>query len=49
MQLCKPGAIEMIEEEEPGDGIVCKDGGARTREVLHQIMFKDILGFIQTH
>lgn len=36
MQLCKPGAIEMIEEEEPGDGIVCQDGNDRSRDELHQ-------------
>ncbi|EEH13931.1 MULTISPECIES: hypothetical protein [Brucella] len=25
MQLCKPGAAALIEEDIPGDGIVCKD------------------------
>ena len=25
MQLCKPGAVELIEEETPGDGIVCQE------------------------
>ncbi|MBD5770870.1 alpha/beta hydrolase family protein [Marinomonas colpomeniae] len=49
MQLCKQGAIELLEEEEQGDGIVCQDGGARSRDTLHDVMFKDILGFIQTH
>lgn len=27
MGLCKPGAVELIEEEEPGSGVACKDGG----------------------
>jgi predicted dienelactone hydrolase len=47
MQLCKPGAIEMIEEEEPGDGIVCQDGNGRSRDDLHQVMYQDIIRFIQ--
>ncbi|MEP5728382.1 MAG: alpha/beta fold hydrolase [Sulfitobacter sp.] len=25
---CKPGAIEILAQEEPGDEIICKDGGA---------------------
>lgn len=48
MQLCKPGAIEIIEEETPGDGIVCQDGNQRTREALHYTMFQDILFFLKT-
>ncbi|KZN13131.1 lipoprotein signal peptide [Marinomonas sp. TW1] len=47
MQLCKPGAVELIEEEEPGDGIVCQDGNWRTRDELHQAMYRDIIQFIQ--
>ena len=48
MQLCKPGAIEMIEEENPGDGIVCKDGNERSRDELHQVMYQDIMHFLKT-
>jgi len=47
MQLCKPGAIEMLEEEELGDGIVCQDGHQRSRDELHQAMYQDIVRFIQ--
>lgn len=47
MQLCKPGAVEMIEEEDPGDGIVCQDGNDRPREELHQAIAQDIMQFIQ--
>lgn len=47
MQLCKPGAIEMIEEENPGDGIVCKDGNERSRDELHQVMYQDIMHFLK--
>ena len=49
MQLCKLGAIALIEEEEQGAGIICKDGGQRSRESLHQIIFRDILLFMKTH
>jgi len=48
MQLCKPNAIALIEEETPGDGIVCKDGAGIKRQELHNQIFKDILEFI-TH
>ncbi|MGO2353669.1 MAG: alpha/beta hydrolase family protein [Marinomonas foliarum] len=47
MQLCKSGAIDLIEEENPGDGIVCKDGNERSRDELHQVMYQDIIRFIQ--
>ncbi|WP_321342171.1 alpha/beta fold hydrolase [uncultured Cohaesibacter sp.] len=35
LQLCKPGAEAMIEAEDPGDGIVCRDGGDRGRRAIH--------------
>ena len=46
MQLCKPGAIELIEEETPGDGIVCKDGGERSREDLHAVISAEVIDFL---
>src|SRR5262249_12864217 len=36
MQLCKPGAAELIEEEAPGEGIVCRDGSGADRGVIHK-------------
>jgi predicted dienelactone hydrolase len=36
MSLCKPGAVALLEEDSPGDGIICADGGARSREVIQQ-------------
>jgi len=48
MQLCKANAISLLEEELPGDGIVCRDGAGMTRKELHNHMFDDILSFI-TH
>ncbi|GKW23135.1 hypothetical protein PEC311524_07290 [Pectobacterium carotovorum subsp. carotovorum] len=48
MQLCKPGAVEIINAENPGDGMICLDGGERLRELIHQEVAKDISGFLQT-
>lgn len=44
---CKPGAIEMLEEDMPGDGIICRDGdGARPREVIQQQITSLIAEFL---
>ncbi|RRO01121.1 alpha/beta hydrolase family protein [Pectobacterium aquaticum] len=47
MQLCKPGAIEIINAENPGDGMICLDGGERSREQIHQEVGKDVSDFLQ--
>lgn len=37
MAICKPGAVALIEESSPGDGMICGDGaGARPRDVIQQ-------------
>ncbi len=37
MSICKPGAIALIEESSPGDGMICRDGeGARPRAEIQQ-------------
>lgn len=37
MSICKPGAVTLIEESSPGDGMICRDGdGARPRDVIQQ-------------
>lgn len=46
MQLCKPGAVELIEQDTPGDGIVCKDGGTRGREAIHREVAERISAFL---
>ncbi|PRA79326.1 lipoprotein signal peptide [Ochrobactrum sp. MYb29] len=46
MQLCKPGASALIEEDTPGDGIVCKDGGTRGREEIHREITFLVIGFL---
>ncbi|MBN3081632.1 alpha/beta fold hydrolase [Pectobacterium polaris] len=48
MQLCKPGAVEIINAESPGDGMICLDGGERSREQIHQEIGKDVSDFLQT-
>lgn len=46
MQVCKPGAVDLIEEETPGEGIVCKDGGSRDREAIHRETADMIIVFL---
>lgn len=46
MQLCKPGAEAIIEEEDPGDGIVCRDGGDRDRAAIHEEIAATIIDFL---
>lgn len=46
MGLCKPGAVELIEEEEPGNGVACKDGGTRSREEIHREVAYLVIGFL---
>ena len=37
MAVCKPGAVALIEEASPGDGMICADGdGGRSRELIQQ-------------
>ncbi|ABC29774.1 predicted dienelactone hydrolase [Hahella chejuensis KCTC 2396] len=47
MQRCKPGAVEMLEEEVPGDGIICKDGDGRSREEIHQQVASQVIAFLE--
>lgn len=46
MQLCKPGAVARLEAEVPGDGIICKDGGNRSRQAIHTELLDSILPFL---
>jgi predicted dienelactone hydrolase len=46
MQLCKPGAEALIEQEAPGESFVCKDGGKRSREAIHQQIAQEIIDFL---
>ncbi|AJQ92355.1 alpha/beta hydrolase family protein [Gynuella sunshinyii] len=48
MQLCKPGAAELLDQEQPGDSIICLDGSERSRAALHQDMYEQISLFLNT-
>ena len=51
LSVCKPGAEVLLEEEVPGDGIICRDGdgdGARSREVIQQQVTSLIDEFLQS-
>ncbi|WP_028022412.1 alpha/beta hydrolase family protein [Enterovibrio calviensis] len=47
MQLCKSNAIAILEEEVPGDGVICKDGIGSDRRALHEAIYEDIARFIR--
>ncbi|WP_419208232.1 alpha/beta hydrolase family protein (plasmid) [Photobacterium leiognathi subsp. mandapamensis] len=46
IQGCKSGAVSMLNKEVPGDGIICKDGVATSRDQLHQLFVNDIASFL---
>lgn len=47
MPLCKPGAVELLAAEEPGDEIVCLDGGDADRATLHEAVIEATLDFLE--
>ncbi|WP_234716898.1 alpha/beta hydrolase family protein [Ensifer adhaerens] len=44
--LCKPDAVAFIEKVEPGNGVICKDGGTRSREEVHREISFLVIGFL---
>ncbi len=49
LSVCKPGAQVMLEEDVPGDGIICRDGdSARPRGVIQQQITSLIAEFLQS-
>lgn len=47
MAICKPGGMALIEEDSPGDGMICRDGeGARARPVIQQQVVQLITEFL---
>jgi predicted dienelactone hydrolase len=47
MSICKPEAQAMLEEEVPGDGIICRDGeNGRDRGVIQQEVVSLIADFL---
>lgn len=47
MAVCKPGAVALLEEDVPGDGIICGDAeGGRAREVIQEQVASLIAEFL---
>jgi predicted dienelactone hydrolase len=48
LQMCKPGAVALLEEDVPGDGIICGDGeNARPRELIQQQVASMVAEFLK--
>lgn len=47
LQLCKPGAVAILNEEEPGDGMICLDGEGRSRAAIHQQVIQTVSRFLK--
>ena len=48
LPTCKAGAVELLEDDAPGDGIICSDGGnARPRGEIQQQVTSLISGFLK--
>ena len=45
LALCKPGAAALLEEETPGDGIICEDG-AGDRAAIHAQVADLVIAFL---
>jgi predicted dienelactone hydrolase len=43
---CKPGAIALLERDQPGEGIICQDGGSRSRTAIHEQVIDRVLPFL---
>lgn len=48
MQLCKPGAENILNEESPGDDVVCQDGLHLKRSNIHQNLVRKISAFLNS-
>ncbi|MBS1205267.1 MAG: Platelet-activating factor acetylhydrolase plasma/intracellular isoform [Proteobacteria bacterium] len=48
MQVCKTGAEELIDEESPGDSIVCRDGNGASRADIHKKLVREISLFLNS-
>lgn len=45
---CKPGGFELLAKEEPGDEIICADGGA-PRATKHGMIIDEVAAFFSQH
>lgn len=47
LSMCKPGAVALLEEDAPGDGIICRDGdNARPRSLIQLQIASLITAFL---
>jgi hypothetical protein len=46
MQICKSGAIGILEQEAKGEAIICKDGGNRIRTEIRREITDQIIDFL---
>ncbi len=46
MQVCKTGAEERINEDSPGEGVVCRDGDGASRADIHKALVGKISSFL---
>lgn len=48
MQLCKPGAEALLNEDVPGDGVLCHDGEGAYRAEIHKGLSRKISAFLNS-
>ena len=46
MQVCKVGAVDLLNKESEEEGIICQDGGTRERTEIHRELSYLITGFL---
>lgn len=46
IQICKTNAIEILNQEKQGEGIICKDGGIRQRSEIHSEITHLVVNFL---
>ena len=46
LPVCKPGGVALLEEDVPGDGIICRDGGGRDRATIHSQVAELVMAFL---
>ena len=46
IQICKSDAIDILNQEKEGEGIICKDGGSRNRSEIHREITHLIVDFL---
>ncbi|MCW8278516.1 alpha/beta fold hydrolase [Pseudomonas sp. PCH199] len=43
LSMCKPGAVALLEEDAPGDGIICRDGDSARPRALIQLQIASLI------